>query len=81
MKKSKYSGHFFLIYVSLLAAVFLTGCKEELPEITLIEPRVGLMGEVITIRGSGFGNERNESFITIAGTSPTSSSYLSWTDV
>jgi len=38
------------------------------------------MGDTLTIIGSGFGDERNESFITIAGTSPTTSSYLSWND-
>ena len=38
------------------------------------------MGDTITIRGSGFGNTRNESFVTIAGTPPTSGAYLHWTD-
>jgi transglutaminase-like putative cysteine protease len=38
------------------------------------------MGEVLTIRGKNFGAERHESYITIAGTAPTNSSYLSWQD-
>jgi hypothetical protein len=38
------------------------------------------MGEPITIRGAFFGAEREESYITIAGTPPTSRSYLKWQD-
>ena len=64
---------FFLLY-------FFSGCKEKTPEISFIDPSIGRMGDVLTIIGSGFGDERNESFITIAGTSPTTSSYLSWSD-
>ena len=65
----------------LIFAVFLVGgCLEKTPEISSIDPSIGKMGELLTIRGSGFGDERNSSFITIAGASPTSSSYLSWSD-
>ena len=38
------------------------------------------MGEVITLRGSNFGAEREESHVTIAGTAPTNSSYYTWQD-
>jgi transglutaminase-like putative cysteine protease len=38
------------------------------------------MGDVITIRGEGFGESRNESYVTIAGFAPTASSYLEWQD-
>jgi hypothetical protein len=64
----------------ILTVFFIGGCREKIPEISSIVPSIGRMGDVLTIRGSGFGDERNESFITIAGTSPTSSSYLSWSD-
>ena len=73
----------FFAAILLCAVCFiglLTGCEEQAPEIENLEPRIGRLGEVLTIRGNGFGDERNESFITIAGTSPTSSSYLSWSD-
>ena len=70
--------YFFLFYAFLLPIVLLSGCREQTPEITSISPRIGRMGEVLTIRGSGFGNARNESYVTIGGTSPTSSSYVSW---
>ncbi|MCL2233603.1 MAG: IPT/TIG domain-containing protein, partial [Treponema sp.] len=65
----------------ILCMGFLSACAGgEAPEITSIYPRIGLMGEPLVIRGSGFGSERNESYVTIAGTPPTSSSYLSWSD-
>ena len=38
------------------------------------------MGEVITLTGSNFGDSRDESYVTIAGTAPTSSSYYQWQD-
>jgi transglutaminase-like putative cysteine protease len=37
-----------------------------------------MMGEALTIEGENFGEERDESYVTIAGISPTNSSYLSW---
>jgi len=38
------------------------------------------MGEVITLRGGNFGAEQTEAYVTIAGTSPTNSSYYTWQD-
>jgi transglutaminase-like putative cysteine protease len=38
------------------------------------------MGEVITLTGSNFGESKDESYITIAGTAPTNSSYQQWQD-
>ena len=70
----------FSLCVIILLAAALAGCSERPPEIASIYPRIGRMGDVLTIRGAGFGNQRNESYITIAGTPPTSSSYLSWED-
>jgi transglutaminase-like putative cysteine protease len=61
--------------------LFLQNCGGESPEISSLEPRIGRMGDVLTIRGKRFGGERNESaYITIAGAAPTSSSYISWED-
>jgi transglutaminase-like putative cysteine protease len=37
-----------------------------------------MMGEVLTISGENFGDEQNESYVTIAGISPTASSYIEW---
>jgi transglutaminase-like putative cysteine protease len=38
------------------------------------------MGDIVTIRGEGFGDEQDESYVTIAGFAPTASSYLEWQD-
>jgi hypothetical protein len=78
MKKPLF--RFFRFCVIFFTAFIASGCVDKTPEISSIDPSIGRMGDVLTIRGSGFGDERNESFITIAGTSPTSSSYLSWSD-
>ena len=62
----------------VLWAFFLSGCEDNAPEIHSIDPRIGEMGDILTIHGDGFGKERNESYVTIAGAPPTSSSYISW---
>jgi transglutaminase-like putative cysteine protease len=64
----------------LLVLTFLAGCRAQVPVIDSIYPQIGRMGEPITIRGSFFGSERNESYVTIAGTPPTSKSYINWQD-
>ena len=68
-----------LLFIFIFLTIFIS-CREELPQISILDPSMGIMGEILTIRGTGFGNDRNESYITIAGTSPTSSSYISWTN-
>jgi transglutaminase-like putative cysteine protease len=72
MKKSKLP-----LFVIL---VILAGCQQKAPVIHSIYPQIGIMGEPVTIRGAFFGNDREESFITIAGSWPTSMSYLDWRD-
>jgi transglutaminase-like putative cysteine protease len=67
---------FFLISITVL--LLYPGCKEEGPRITEIHPRIGMMGEVLTIRGENFGDEQDESYVTVAGISPTASSYVEW---
>jgi len=62
-----------LIFISLFAS-----CGSEAPVISSINPRIGKMGEVITLTGYNFGQSRDESYVTIAGISPTNSSYHSW---
>ncbi|MDR1302030.1 MAG: IPT/TIG domain-containing protein [Treponema sp.] len=58
----------------------LYACKEEVPLVVSMYPRIGMSGDILTIEGSRFGAEQLESYITIAGISPTGSSYLSWQD-
>jgi hypothetical protein len=67
----------FLLLVVLLS---LAGCRAQAPVIDSIYPQIGVMGEPVTIRGSFFGSERDVSYVTIAGTPPTSRSYLNWND-
>ena len=56
----------------------LISCSLQTPHINSIDPKIGGAGEIITIQGRGFGAQRDESYITIAGVAPTNSSYLGW---
>lgn len=51
----------------------------KVPEIEAISPQIGAPGSIMRITGSGFGEQRDTSFVEIGGSSLTSSSYLSWT--
>jgi transglutaminase-like putative cysteine protease len=64
----------------LFPALLLFSCADKYPRISSIDPRIGLMGEVLTISGENFGDDREESYVTIAGITPTASSYIAWTD-
>ncbi|MDR1565771.1 MAG: IPT/TIG domain-containing protein [Treponema sp.] len=64
----------------LLVALSFLACSEKLPVISRIDPRIGQMGEVLTIYGENFGDSQGESYITIAGAPPTGSSYVRWQD-
>ena len=66
--------------LTLSAIFFLTGCPSKAPVIHSIHPQIGTMGEPVTISGINFGNERDESYVTVAGAQPTGRSYLSWKD-
>ena len=62
----------------IISLVFFNTVDDDEPEIKSISPQIGAPGSVMTINGSGFGNERDTSFVEIGGSSLTSSSYLSW---
>jgi len=68
-----------LIFFSALFAL-LVSCGAKAPVITSIDPKFGRMGEIITLTGDNFGASRDESYVTIAGISPTNSSYYLWQD-
>jgi len=74
MKISKY------FFFWLIIAVLLISCGPKAPVISSIDPKIGRMGEFITLSGNNFGSSRDESYVTIAGISPTSSSYYIWQD-
>ncbi|MCL2833533.1 MAG: IPT/TIG domain-containing protein [Treponema sp.] len=68
------------VFLLLILAGALTGCVEKIPVIDSIDPRIGNMGDDLTINGAHFGKDQNESYITIAGAPPTLSSYKEWSD-
>jgi transglutaminase-like putative cysteine protease len=72
------SNPFLRFFFIPLAVLLYSGCKQEGPRITEIHPKIGMMGEVLTIRGENFGDEQDESYVTIAGIAPTASSYIEW---
>jgi transglutaminase-like putative cysteine protease len=69
-----------LVPLLVLFSLFFGGCAEKPPVIDSIEPRIGRMGDVIDIHGKNFGASQGEAYVTIAGTPPTSSSYVLWQD-
>ncbi|MDR0389813.1 MAG: IPT/TIG domain-containing protein [Spirochaetaceae bacterium] len=76
---SRASGPKLFILAGLLAAL-LSGCEKKDPRILSLEPRIGMMGEPLTIHGKNFGHEQNESSVSIGGVPPTASSYIEWSD-
>jgi len=80
MSKSGRKKSLPLFLMIFLCIGILMSCDEKPPEILSIDPRIGRMGDILTIEGNGFGSDRDESYVTIAGTPPTSSSYISWND-
>jgi hypothetical protein len=68
------------LFVSIPLSLILFSCSIKVPVITSIDPKIGIMGEVITLKGYNFGAEREESYVTIAGVSPTHSAYFAWED-
>jgi len=69
----------FFVFLPALFAI-LVSCGGKAPVITSIDPKFGRMGEIITLTGDNFGASRDESYVTIAGISPTNSSYYLWQD-
>ncbi|MDR0670006.1 MAG: IPT/TIG domain-containing protein [Treponema sp.] len=67
-----------LLFPAVLAG--LVSCKEKPPVIHSLDPSIGMLGEILTIRGERFGDERGESYVSIAGIAPTASSYVRWED-
>ena len=70
----------FLIPHLLTTLILLISCSPQAPVIYSIDPQIGIMGEPVIIKGAFFGNDRDESYVTIAGAQPIGKSYLSWQD-
>jgi transglutaminase-like putative cysteine protease len=68
------------VLTSIFFSFFFLSCSEKAPRIGYIDPPIGVIGQLLNIYGEGFGKEQAESYITIAGSSPTSASYIRWQD-
>ena len=64
----------------LTALMLFFSCDSKVPQILSIDPKIGRMGETITLTGNNFGASREESYVTIAGVTLTGSSYYLWQD-
>lgn len=73
---------FALILVMLaVAGIFIFTIRTTpTPEITSINPSMGNPGDLVTIKGKNFGNERDMAYVEFSGNRLTASSYVSWTD-
>ncbi len=70
-----------LILLLLIAATsLLLFFSDRGPRIDGLDPSVGADGEVVTITGHNFGDDRGASSVRIAGRRLTASRYLSWSD-
>ncbi|MDR2103876.1 MAG: IPT/TIG domain-containing protein [Treponema sp.] len=68
------------VFLFFFLPLLFCSCKEKAPLILSIEPPMGMIGEILTIRGENFGSPGDESYITIGGIPPTGSSYIEWRD-
>ncbi|MDR1444956.1 MAG: IPT/TIG domain-containing protein [Treponema sp.] len=67
------------LFLLLLPAILLS-CEKKIPVIHSLDPSIGMLGEQLNILGECFGDERGESYVSIAGIAPTGSSYVRWED-
>ena len=70
----------FILIVSTVISLAVTFVSKKEPILTHISPQIALSGDTIHIYGANFGNSIEDSYIEIAGSRLTSSSYTSWTD-
>ena len=71
----------FLCLLCLGIVSFITFEAKKLPAIHSLSPAVGSAGDVMTIQGEHFGEERGTSgYVEIGGSRLTAQGYLSWTD-
>lgn len=65
----------------ILGSIYLIGFRNKpVPEIISVVPPVGSPGDLVVINGANFGSVRDMSYVEIAGSKLTASSYISWTD-
>ena len=71
-----------LTIIGLIAgsSVLISYRTKSIPEITSINPPVGVPGAVIVITGKNFGATRDMSYVEFSGSKLTASAYISWSD-
>lgn len=93
MKSESKISYLFRKYPSFRTGVYLLACVvislsiffvnkslQKAPEIQSLSPAVSTGGEVITIKGKYFGNQRSDSYVELGGNRITASDYTIWTD-
>jgi len=70
----------FIIGIILGSIYLISFRNKPVPEITSVVPPVGSPGDLVVINGVNFGSVRDMSYVEIAGSKLTASSYISWTD-
>jgi hypothetical protein len=70
----------FAVGAGILISATVSAKPAVLPVIEAINPPIASAGEILVIKGSGFGNNRETSAVTIGNGSITASRYLSWSD-
>jgi len=70
----------FIIGLIFAAITLINSKTKSIPLITSIVPPVGSPGDFVVINGENFGSARDMSYVEIAGSKLTASSYISWAD-
>jgi hypothetical protein len=70
----------FVVGIGILVSVTVSFQAKVIPIIETINPPIAAAGEILVIKGSGFGDDRETNTVTIGGGSITASRYLSWSD-
>lgn len=69
-----------LLVIALVILYFVTDRNKPIPVIDSINPPVGSPGDVVVLEGKNFGEIRDMSYVEIAGSKLTATSYISWDD-
>lgn len=83
LKKSPLA-RFLSIFIFLLIIITITSIlgktSKRKPTISEISPMIGSPGDTMIIKGKNFGESKNSSYVEIAGSKITATSYISWNE-
>ena len=72
---------FFGLLITLSAGITIfSNLSVRPPEISSINPKIGIAGDVIVISGRNFGKSQNDGYVEIGGLRLVQSSFLKWED-